>query len=178
MAGFDWISLCTDYGYVDGFVAACHGVMARIAPQARVLDVTHAIGPGDVRHGSVVLADTLPWLPPAVHVGVVDPGVGTDRRAIAVVAGPSLLLGPDNGLLLAAAGSLGGIAAAYVLTNDLRTAIRMAEGLEYGIIGINDTVPATAQAPFGGMKESGLGREGSHEGLEAYLETKYIALAV
>jgi succinate-semialdehyde dehydrogenase/glutarate-semialdehyde dehydrogenase len=68
--------------------------------------------------------------------------------------------------------------AAYVLTNDLRTAIRMAEGLEYGIIGINDTVPATAQAPFGGMKESGLGREGSHEGLEAYLETKYIALSL
>jgi succinate-semialdehyde dehydrogenase / glutarate-semialdehyde dehydrogenase len=68
--------------------------------------------------------------------------------------------------------------AAYVLTNDLKTAIRMAEGLEYGIIGINDTVPATAQAPFGGMKESGIGREGSHEGLEAYLETKYISLGV
>jgi len=68
--------------------------------------------------------------------------------------------------------------AAYVLTNDLRTAIRMAEGLEYGIIGINDTVPATAQCPFGGMKESGIGREGSHEGLEAYLETKYIALSI
>jgi succinate-semialdehyde dehydrogenase/glutarate-semialdehyde dehydrogenase len=68
--------------------------------------------------------------------------------------------------------------AAYVMTNDLRTAIRMAEGLEYGIIGINDTVPATAQCPFGGMKESGIGREGSHEGLEAYLETKYISLAL
>src|SRR5947209_1086650 len=68
--------------------------------------------------------------------------------------------------------------AAYVMTNDLKTAIRMAEGLEYGIIGINDTVPATAQAPFGGMKESGIGREGSHEGLEAYLETKYIALSI
>jgi succinate-semialdehyde dehydrogenase/glutarate-semialdehyde dehydrogenase len=68
--------------------------------------------------------------------------------------------------------------AAYVLTNDLKTAIRMAEGLEYGIIGINDTVPATAQAPFGGMKESGIGREGSHEGLEAYLETKYISIGL
>jgi succinate-semialdehyde dehydrogenase/glutarate-semialdehyde dehydrogenase len=68
--------------------------------------------------------------------------------------------------------------AAYVLTKDLNTAIRMAEGLEYGIIGINDTVPATAQAPFGGMKESGLGREGSHEGLEAYLETKYISIGL
>jgi succinate-semialdehyde dehydrogenase/glutarate-semialdehyde dehydrogenase len=68
--------------------------------------------------------------------------------------------------------------AAYVLTNDLKTAIRMAEGLEYGIIGINDTVPATAQCPFGGMKESGNGREGGHEGLEAYLETKYISIGI
>ncbi len=68
--------------------------------------------------------------------------------------------------------------AAYVLTNDLRIAIRMAEGLEYGIIGINDTVPATAQCPFGGMKESGVGREGAHEGLEAYLETKYISIGM
>jgi succinate-semialdehyde dehydrogenase / glutarate-semialdehyde dehydrogenase len=68
--------------------------------------------------------------------------------------------------------------AAYVLTNDLRTAVRMAEGLEYGIIGINDTVPATAQCPFGGMKESGVGREGAHEGLEAYLETKYISIGM
>jgi succinate-semialdehyde dehydrogenase / glutarate-semialdehyde dehydrogenase len=68
--------------------------------------------------------------------------------------------------------------AAYVLTNDLKTAICMAEGLEYGIIGINDTVPATAQAPFGGMKESGVGREGSHEGLEAYLETKYVSIGM
>jgi succinate-semialdehyde dehydrogenase/glutarate-semialdehyde dehydrogenase len=68
--------------------------------------------------------------------------------------------------------------AAYVMTNDLSTAIRMAEGLEYGIIGINDTVPATAQAPFGGMKESGTGREGGHEGLEAYLETKYVSIGL
>ncbi len=68
--------------------------------------------------------------------------------------------------------------AAYVMTRDLSTAIRMAEGLEYGIIGINDTVPATAQCPFGGMKESGVGREGGHEGLEAYLETKYVSLGL
>ncbi len=63
--------------------------------------------------------------------------------------------------------------AAYVFTNDLTVAWRMAEGLEAGIIGINDPVPATPQCPFGGMKESGLGRELGHEGLEAYLETKY-----
>jgi succinate-semialdehyde dehydrogenase/glutarate-semialdehyde dehydrogenase len=66
--------------------------------------------------------------------------------------------------------------AAYVFTNDLTTAFKMAEGIEAGIIGINDPVPATPQCPFGGMKESGIGRELAHEGLEAYLETKYLAI--
>jgi len=65
--------------------------------------------------------------------------------------------------------------AAYVFTNDLTVAWKLAEGLEAGIIGINDPVPATPQCPFGGMKESGLGRELGHEGLEAYLETKYVS---
>ncbi len=115
MAGFGWISLCTDYGYADGFVATCHGVIARIAPQARVLDVTHAITPGDVRRGSVMLVDTLPWLPPAVHVAVVDPGVGTARRGLALVSGNAMLIGPDNGLLIPAAEALGGVVAAYEL---------------------------------------------------------------
>ncbi|MDQ4030945.1 MAG: SAM-dependent chlorinase/fluorinase [Actinomycetota bacterium] len=115
MAGFDWISLCTDYGETDGFVAVCHGVIARIAPHARVLDVTHAVAPGDVRRGSVLLADTLPWLPAAVHVAVVDPGVGTARRGIALVSGDAVLVGPDNGLLIPAARVLGGMRAAYEL---------------------------------------------------------------
>ena len=68
--------------------------------------------------------------------------------------------------------------AAYVFTNDLSIAWRMAEGLEAGIIGLNDPVPATPQCPFGGMKESGLGRELAHEGLEAYLETKYVSMVL
>jgi succinate-semialdehyde dehydrogenase/glutarate-semialdehyde dehydrogenase len=68
--------------------------------------------------------------------------------------------------------------AAYVFTNDISTAWRMAEGLEAGIIGVNDAVPATPQCPFGGMKESGLGRELAHEGLEAYLETKYVSFGL
>src|SRR5947207_133220 len=68
--------------------------------------------------------------------------------------------------------------AAYVFTNDLSVTWRMAEGLEAGIIGINEPVPAVPQCPFGGMKESGVGRELGHEGLEAYLETKYIALRI
>ncbi|MFM7130681.1 MAG: aldehyde dehydrogenase family protein, partial [bacterium] len=68
--------------------------------------------------------------------------------------------------------------AAYVFTNDLTIATRMAEGLEAGIIGINDPVPATPQCPFGGMKESGLGRELGSEGLESYLETKYVSIGL
>ena len=68
--------------------------------------------------------------------------------------------------------------AAYVFTNDLTVATRMAEGLEAGIIGINDPVPATPQCPFGGMKESGLGRELGIEGLDAYLETKYVSIGL
>jgi len=66
--------------------------------------------------------------------------------------------------------------AAYVFTNDLTAAWKLAEGLEAGIIGVNEPVPAVPQCPFGGMKESGLGRELGHEGLEAYLETKYVAI--
>lgn len=67
--------------------------------------------------------------------------------------------------------------AAYIFTQDLSEAIELSEGVEYGIVGLNDGVPSTAQAPFGGYKESGLGREGGHWGIEEYLETKYISIA-
>lgn len=112
-----WVTVTTDYGTRDGFVAAVHGVIARIAPAARVLDVTHEIPPGDVRWGSVVLADTAPYLPTGVHVAVVDPGVGTSRRAVAVVAPGGVLIGPDNGLLIEPAEALGGVVAAYELAD-------------------------------------------------------------
>ena len=68
--------------------------------------------------------------------------------------------------------------AAYVLTNDMRTAIRAYEGLKFGIVGVNDMTPATAEAPFGGVKQSGFGREGSVEGLHEYLETKFVSLGI
>jgi len=114
---FRHISFLTDYGLDDGFVAACHGVAARLAPHANVIDVTHLVPPGDVRRGAAVLAQTMPYLPPAVHVAVVDPGVGTSRRGIAVAAGESLFVGPDNGLLSWAVRAAGGPAAAVTLTN-------------------------------------------------------------
>jgi S-adenosylmethionine hydrolase len=107
--GHSWISFTTDYGLEDGFVAACHGVIARLAPDARVIDVTHLVPPGDVTRGAHVLAQTVPSLPRGVHLAVVDPGVGTARRPIAIEAADGFLVGPDNGLLVPAAEALGGI---------------------------------------------------------------------
>lgn len=88
---------------------------------------------------------------------------------------PILDFGKIDDVIAAANNTRYGLAA-YVFTNDLTVAMKMAEGIEAGIIGINDPVPAAPQCPFGGMKESGLGRECAHEGLEAYLETKYVSM--
>jgi S-adenosylmethionine hydrolase len=117
MAAYDWITLTTDYGLSDGFAGVLHGVIARFAPWVRVIDVTHMVPPGDVSRGSAVLAQSVGHLPPAVHVGVVDPGVGTRRRAVAIDTGHGLLVGPDNGLLTAAAQALGGVRSAVRLEN-------------------------------------------------------------
>src|ERR1700685_3643195 len=114
---YDCITFLTDYGLEDGFVAACHGVAARVAPGIRLIDITHLVPPGDVRRGAAVLAQTIPYLPRGVHVAVVDPGVGTARRGIAVVAGDCVLVGPDNGLLSWAVAAQGGATAACQLTN-------------------------------------------------------------
>jgi S-adenosyl-L-methionine hydrolase (adenosine-forming) len=114
---FRYLSFLTDYGLEDGFVAACRGVAARIAPDTSLIDVTHVVPRGDVRRGAAVLAQTVPYLPPAVHVAVVDPGVGTARRGIAVAAGDSVFVGPDNGLLSWAVTASGGAERAFSLTN-------------------------------------------------------------
>lgn len=119
VTAYSYMSFLTDYGLEDGFVAACHGVAARIAPTARVIDITHLVQPGDVRRGAAVLAQTVAYLPPAVHVAVVDPGVGTTRRAIAVAAGDSILVGPDNGLLSWAIATLGGKEAVHLTNGEL-----------------------------------------------------------
>ena len=80
------ITFLTDYGYDDEFVGVCHGVIARIAPEARIIDVSHGIERHDVRSGALVLRRALPYFPPGVHLAVVDPEVGGERRAIAVRA--------------------------------------------------------------------------------------------
>ena len=117
MGGYGWISLTTDYGTFDGFAAACHGSIARIAPAVRVIDVTHHVPPADVTRGAAVLAQTAPHLPPAVHVAVVDPGVGTARRGIVIGTPSGILVGPDNGLLVWAAEELGGLTEVVELAN-------------------------------------------------------------
>jgi S-adenosylmethionine hydrolase len=117
MAGYEWISLTTDYGTFDGFVAACHGTIARISPAVRVIDVTHHVPPADVTRGAAVLAQTAPHLPRSVHVAVVDPGVGTARRGLVLETPGGLLVGPDNGLLVWAADALGGVDRAFELAN-------------------------------------------------------------
>ena len=93
------VSLLTDYGRDDDFVGVCHGVIAAIA-DVRIIDITHGIPRYGVRRGALVLRNTLPYMPAGVHVAVVDPQVGTERRALALRCGDGrLLVGPDNGLL-------------------------------------------------------------------------------
>jgi S-adenosylmethionine hydrolase len=108
------ITFLSDYGYEDEFAGVCRAVIARIAPEARLIDITHGIPRHDVRHGAAVLANVLPYTPPGVHLAVVDPQVGTERRAVAVrvVEDERVLVGPDNGLLWPAIERLGGVAEA------------------------------------------------------------------
>jgi S-adenosylmethionine hydrolase len=112
------ITFLTDFGLEDDFVGTCHGVIAGIAPDARVIDITHGVRPGHVLQAALVLANVLPYMPAGVHLAVVDPGVGGSRRAIALRDGEGRLhVGPDNGLLLPAADRFGGVAAAHELAN-------------------------------------------------------------
>jgi hypothetical protein len=113
------VSFLSDYGLVDEFVGVVHSVIRSIAPDVRVIDVTHAIDAFDVRAGSLALARCAPYLAPGVVIAVVDPGVGSSRRAIAVEVGDgeSVLIGPDNGVLAGAVALCGGVTAAIELTN-------------------------------------------------------------
>jgi S-adenosylmethionine hydrolase len=108
------ITFLSDYGYEDEFAGVCRAVIARIAPDARVIDLTHGIERHAVERGAVVLANALPYAPAGIHLAVVDPGVGSPRRALAVRATSEdrVLVGPDNGLLWPAIERLGGVAQA------------------------------------------------------------------
>jgi S-adenosyl-L-methionine hydrolase (adenosine-forming) len=98
--GVSVITLTTDFGTRDWFVGTLKGVIAGIAPKARVIDLTHDLTPGDIRGGAFALAASCRYFPRGtVHVAVVDPGVGSRRKAIAVQTARSMFVGPDNGVL-------------------------------------------------------------------------------
>ncbi len=104
------ITFLSDYGLQDDFVGVCHGVIAMLCPEARVLDITHGIPRQDIRAGALSLAGALPYAPLGVHLAVVDPDVGAQRRAVALrLADERILVGPDNGLLWLAAEQSGGV---------------------------------------------------------------------
>jgi S-adenosylmethionine hydrolase len=112
------ITFLTDFGLQDDFVGTCHGVMARIAPDAHVIDITHGIPPQAILQGALVLASTMRYMPVGVHLAVVDPGVGSQRRPLAVrTADGRVFVGPDNGLLMLAADDLG-VDAAHELADE------------------------------------------------------------
>jgi len=116
---YDTVSFLSDYGRVDEFVGVVHAVIQQLCPGVRVLDVTHDVAPFDVRAAGQTLARSVQYLPPGVVLAVVDPGVGTARRRVAVEVGEgaSVLVGPDNGLLAPAVAMVGGASRAVVLTD-------------------------------------------------------------
>jgi S-adenosylmethionine hydrolase len=111
-----FVSLLTDFGARDPSAAILHGVILSIAPDARIVDISHEVRKFAIRDGALLLWCALPYLPVGGHVAVVDPGVGTERRPIALrVARGDVLIGPDNGLLMAGAERLGGVTDARLL---------------------------------------------------------------
>jgi S-adenosylmethionine hydrolase len=111
------VSFLSDYGTRDEFVGVCKAVMLEIAPHLRIIDVTHDVEPFDVRAGALTLVRAVQYLPSGIVLAIVDPGVGSDRRAVAVEVENGYLIGPDNGLLAPSVAMLGGALRAVVLDN-------------------------------------------------------------
>jgi S-adenosylmethionine hydrolase len=112
------ITFLSDYGLVDEFVGVVHGVIVRLCPEARVIDLGHGVPRQDVQAGARMLERALPYVPAGVHLAVVDPEVGAARRAVAVRTREEdrLLVGPDNGLLIPAAERFGGVVEAVEIS--------------------------------------------------------------
>ena len=110
------ITFTTDFG--PAAPAVCRGVMFRLCPDVNIIDISHQVPRYSIREGAGTLLFALPHMPVGIHVAVVDPGVGTERLAVALrTARGDILIGPDNGLLIAAAEALGGIVEARSLEN-------------------------------------------------------------
>jgi S-adenosyl-L-methionine hydrolase (adenosine-forming) len=141
-----FITFLSDFGLQDDFVGTCHGVIARIAPDATIIDITHGIEPQAILQGALVLANTVPYMPEGVHLAVVDPGVGTGRRSLAVRdATGRLYVGPDNGLLVPAAEKQGGVQGVWELAN----AAYMLEPVSRTFHGRDVFAPAAAHLAVG-----------------------------
>jgi S-adenosylmethionine hydrolase len=109
MAQHEFITFLSDFGLTDDFVGTCHGVIKMIAPEVEIIDITHGIRRHDIMQGAVVLGNSISYLPESVILAVVDPGVGGQRKPVAIrTTTGRLLVGPDNGLLSLAAKALGG----------------------------------------------------------------------
>jgi S-adenosylmethionine hydrolase len=94
------ITLTTDFGTDDWFVGTMKGVIATIQAESTIVDITHAIGSGDIRAGAFALAASYKYFPDGtIHVAIIDPGVGSKRRAIAIQTEHNFFVGPDNGVL-------------------------------------------------------------------------------
>ena len=148
------ITFLSDYGYADEFAGVCRAVIAEIAPDARVIDITHGLPRHAVRQGAVVLANALPFAPPGVHLALVDPGVGTERRPVAVRVCDEdrLLVGPDNGVLALATQRFGGAAEAV----DLSTSPHRLEPLTFTFHGRDLFAPVAAHLALGApIEEAG-----------------------
>ena len=118
MSAPEFVSFLSDYGYADEFVGVCKAVMLGLAPELTIVDVSHNIPAHNVRAGSLALVRSVQYLPDGIVLAVVDPGVGTDRRAVAVETETGVFIGPDNGLLAPAVAMVGGAQRVVSLTND------------------------------------------------------------
>ncbi|HVT78533.1 MAG TPA: SAM-dependent chlorinase/fluorinase [Acidimicrobiales bacterium] len=116
---YDTVSFLSDFGHADEFVGVVKSVIRSLAPAATVIDLTHEIPAHDIRAGSLALARAVPYVASGIVLAVVDPGVGSDRRAVAVevAGGEGIFVGPDNGLLAAAVALTGGAERSVELTN-------------------------------------------------------------
>ncbi len=113
------VTLLSDFGLEDEWVSVCRAVILETAPDVTLLDISHCIAPFDIRRGAFVLAAAVSQMSQAVHMAVVDPGVGSERMPLAILTGRGdILVGPDNGLLIPAADRLGGIVAVHEISSE------------------------------------------------------------